>query len=100
MTISQRELIREALAESERVAFDAALEADGLEDEVALLRVWVQRFLREAKSDPKLVSAGVNALVRAVAAQYKMSSKASKSLASNMAAMLNDLGDLLALPDR
>lgn len=100
MTISQRELIRQALAESERVAFDAALEADGLEDEIALLRMWVQRSLQDAKADPKLVSVGVSALVRAVAAQYRMSPKASKSLASNMAALLNELGDLLALPDR
>lgn len=100
MTISQRELIREALAESERVAFDAALEADGLEDEIARLRLWARRFLEDAAADPKVISAGVNALVRAVAAQYRMSPKASKSLASNMAAMLNDLGDLLALPDR
>jgi hypothetical protein len=99
MTISQREMIRRALAESERAAFDAALEADGLEDEIALLRVWVRRFLEDAETNPKLISAGVNALVRAVAAQYRMSPKASKALASNMAALLNDIGDLLALPE-
>jgi hypothetical protein len=99
MTISQRELIRQALTESERAAFDAALEADGLEDEIALLRMWVRRMLKDAKADTKFVTAGAGVLVRAVAAQYRMSPRASKALASNMAALLNDIGDLLALPE-
>lgn len=100
MTLSQRKLIRSALEESEQIAFDAALETDGLEDEIALLRVWVQRFLQNAQTDPKLVSAGVNALVRAVAAQYKMSPKAADSLAEKLAFALQDLGDLILPPDR
>lgn len=100
MNERQREIIRSALSESEQATFDAALEAEGLQDEVALLRMHVRRALADTDADPKVLFAGMNALVRAVTAEFRISPKGSRELADRMTATLNMLGDLILPADR
>lgn len=99
MTASQRDLIRSTLTESERVAFEAALAAEGLEDEIALLRVWLREAFEEEKVEPKVLSAGMSTLVRAVAAQYRMSPKQAQTFADSVADVLGGIGSLVLPPD-
>ena len=56
--------------------------------------------IEEHPRDLALMKAGVEMLVKAVAAQYRLSPRASKDLASRMTAVLNSLGDQLVPPDR
>ena len=72
-TIAQlaAEGLLEDAAEDEQL--DLAAAAEGLDDEVALLRVLVRRELRERPEDLRLALQGLTLLVRAVAARYHLS---------------------------
>lgn len=100
MKVTQRELIRRTMAESERAAFDAALEADGLEDEIAQLRMWLREAFREKGTDPKVLTALMRSLVRAVATQYRMSPKQAQTFADSVADVLGGIGSLVLPPDQ
>ena len=89
-----------AITEAERVELDEAREVEGLADEIAMLRVELRKALDKRPVDIKLMARGVEMLVKAVAAQYRLSPKAKKELADNIAAVLNGLGDQLLPADR
>lgn len=89
-----------ALSEAEREALKAARKLEGLEHEIAVLRVRLLTAIKERPEDFPLLVAGVGMLVRAVATQYRLSPRASKDLADRMAAALNSLGDQLLPADR
>lgn len=95
-----RKFYAESLTDAERESLKSARKLEGLEEEIALLRVRLLTALRKHPEDLQLLLAGVGMLVRAVATQYRLSPKASKDLAERMAATLNSLGDQLLPPDR
>src|SRR3990172_2466671 len=72
-----------------------AQQVEGLDDEIALLRVRLKRAVEERPEDMQLLVRGVDLLVKAVAARYRLSPKARRDLADNLAATLNSLGDQL-----
>jgi hypothetical protein len=80
--------------------FDTALAMEGLTEEIAALRVRLKAAFKEKKPDLRILTQAMNALVRAVATQYRLSPKARKDLAENVAALVNSLGDQLLPPDR
>lgn len=88
------------MTEAEREHLKAARKIEGLEEEVAVLRVRLLTALKERPDDYELMMAGVGMLVRAVATQYRLSPKARKDLADRMTAVLNSLGDQLLPADR
>jgi len=65
---------------------------EGLEQEIALLRARLGGAAGGAEG-VELLADGVQALVRAVAAQYRLSPRARKELADSLAAVLNSFGD-------
>ena len=90
----------QAVSEAEQEALKAARKVEGLEQEIAVLRVRLLSAIREHPNDFPLLVAGVGMLVRAVATQYRLSPKATKDLAGRMKAALDSLGDQLLPPDR
>jgi hypothetical protein len=90
----------DCLSEAERVDLREAAKVEDLAEEIAVLRVWLKRALNEHPGDYQLLVRGVNTLVRAVAAQYRLSPRASKDLSDNFAAVLNSLGDHILPADR
>ncbi len=92
---SLRNFYHQALTEAEQIELERAQESEGLEDEIALLRVRLKTAVEERPDDLKLLVQGIGMLVKAVAAQYRLSPKARKDLADNFAAALNSLGDQL-----
>ena len=92
---STHNFYRRALSEAEQLELGEAKEVEGLDDEIALLRVRLKRALEERPKDLKLLLRGLDLLVKAVAARYRLSPKARKDLAENLAATLNSLGDQL-----
>lgn len=83
------------LTDAERKQIDEAMGVEGLEHEIAVLRVKLKTALSERPEDLELLKEGVAILVRAVATQYRLSPKARKDLAESFAATLNGLADQL-----
>ncbi len=85
----------EALSEAEQLLLEKAREVEGLDEEIAVLRVRLRKALDEAPEDLRLLTQGVGMLVRAVAVQYRLSPKARRDLTDHLANLLNSLGDQL-----
>lgn len=88
----------DAVDRAERLDLERAGELEGLDDEIALMRVRLKRAVEERPEDMHLLVRGMDVLVRAVGARYRLSPKSRKDLADNLAAALNSLGDQL-LPE-
>jgi len=96
--LSIRNFYGPSMSEAEQEALEAAHEVEGLTDEIAMLRVKLMTAIDEHPENLKLLEAGINMLVRAVAAQYRLSPKAKGELADSITAVLNNLGDQLLPP--
>ena len=77
-----------------------ALAIEGLEQEIAVLRVRLDELVAEKPIKYELVTQVARTLVRAVATQHRISPRARKDLVDNITALLNSLGDQLLPPDR
>ncbi len=88
----------QSMTEAEQEALEAAHQVEGLSDEIAMLRVKLMTAIHDHPENLKLLEAGINTLVRAVAAQYRLSPKAKGELADSITAVLNNLGDQLLPP--
>jgi hypothetical protein len=93
-----RSFYAEALTEAERLELARAQEVEGLDEEMAVLRVRLKRALQEHPQDLALIAKGVDMLVKAVAARYKLSPKARRDLADNLANLIESMGELLEGP--
>jgi hypothetical protein len=62
--------------------------------------VRLKTALKEHPEDYALLVRGIGLLVKAVAAQYRLSPRASKDLADNLGVILNRFGDLILPADR
>ena len=96
---SARNFYHQALDRAERLDLVRAQEIEGLDDEIALMRVRLKRAMKEHPQDVQLLMKGLEILVRAVGARYRLSPKSRKDLAENLAATLNSLGDQLLPPE-
>jgi hypothetical protein len=83
----------------ERGAYEEALTMDGLEEEIAILRVRIKEASDAHPGDLRLLTHGISVLARTLAVQYRLSPKARNDLADNLAAALNSLGDQLLPAD-
>lgn len=92
---SPRTFYSDALTEAELLDLADALQMEGVDEEIAVLRVRLKTAVHEHPEDLKLLLQGVNMLVRAVATQYRLSPKARKDLADKLGDLLNSLGDQL-----
>ena len=88
----------EALTEGEQALMSEALEMEGLDGEIALLRVKLQQALVERPENMEVLMKGVGLLVRAVATQYRLSPKAKEQLTDSIVGILEGIGESLGLP--
>ena len=91
-----------AYKRSEKRLLKTARQMEGLEAEIAVLRVEILKLMKNQPEgfDFRLLTHGIDMLVKAVAAQYRMSPKATKHLADHMTNLLNSLGDQFLPADR
>jgi hypothetical protein len=94
-----RNFYRGAVGRAERLELERAREIEGLDDEIALMRVRLKTAVEEHPEDMQLLVKGVEILVRAVGARYRLSPKSRKDLADSLTATLNSLGDQLLPPE-
>ena len=97
--VAARNFYHGAVDRAERRDLERAREIEGLDDEIALMRVRLKRAVKERPEDVQLLVKGLGVLVRAVGARYRLSPKSRKDLADNLAAALNSLGDQLLPPE-
>ena len=85
---------------ADRLELARAHEVEGLDHEIAMLRVRLKKAIKKHPENLALATRGVNALVRAVVAQYRLSPRAKKELSDAFAALLNGFADQLVPSDR
>ena len=88
-----RSFYKEALSEAEK--WKRARQMEGLDEEVALLRVRLKETLEERPQDMQLIAKGVDLLVKAVAARYRLSRKAQRELSDSIAGVVRGIGTAL-----
>ncbi|MBI4236542.1 MAG: hypothetical protein HY688_04225 [Chloroflexi bacterium] len=96
---SLRGFYARAISEAERELMEHAAEVEGLDEEIALLRTKLGQALVERPEDMDLLFKGVNLLVRAVSARYRLSGEAKRDLFDNLVGTLNGIGEQL-FPER
>jgi len=85
----------EALSEAERLDLPEARQMEGLDEEIAVMRVRLKRALEERPEDVKLIAKGLDLLVKAVAAKYRLSPRARKELSDSIAGVVEGIGAIL-----
>ena len=93
--LSPRRFYEGVLGEAERLELSAARRLEGLDEEIALLRLRLRKALQEHPEDTQLMVKGIELLVKAVAAKYRLSPKARRDLADNLAQVIERVGGLL-----
>ncbi len=85
----------DAIDEADRDDFIDALEVDGLDQEVALLRLHVRRLLTDSPEDPKIIHAAVRLLINALLAQRRLTDREAEGITEAMATVLEQFGEVM-----
>ena len=88
-----------ALSRAERMRLPRARATEGLDEEIALLRVRLHRLAQEHPEQLELLLKGVGTLIKVVALKYKLSGKPADDLSSSIAGVLKGIGGVLE-PER
>ncbi len=80
-----RRFYEQALTRAERFDFRVALEVEGVDQEIAVLRLRLRTALREHPQDMQLMVHGITMLVRALAAKYRLPKADQEALADAFA---------------
>jgi hypothetical protein len=87
-----RSFYGQALTAAEAHDLPAAQEMSGLDEEIAVLRLKLRSALEERPEDTKLMLRGVELLVRAASAKYRLSKTDEADLAEGVRGVLRDIG--------
>ena len=79
-------------SEAERVRLEAARELEGIDEEVALLRMMLRDQMARNPDSARLFFKGMNMLTKAVTTQYKLSPKSRDDLNDSIIGVLNGIG--------
>lgn len=85
----------EALSEAEKLLLSEARELEGLDEEIALLRVKLNQTLHEEPENKELQLKQVGMLVRALATKYRLSKKAEKDLYQSVLGVIRGIGGVM-----
>ena len=88
---AKRSFYSRALDEAEELDFELAQGVEGIDDEIALLRVKIKSLLENDPENLKLIMDATNALSRLVIARYRISSEHKKALTSAIGSVLQGL---------
>jgi hypothetical protein len=79
------------LDEAERLDFDYATGVEGIDDEIALLRVKIKSLVARDPDNIKLIMQATNTLARLVRMRYNISKKDKKGLKEAIGNVLRDI---------
>ena len=83
----------EALSETERVELAKAGELEGVDGEIALLRLLLRTALAERPADFALMFRGIDLVTKVAAARYRMSPESAEKLRESYAAVVRGFGE-------
>ncbi len=87
-----REFYADVLSKAGRVRLSEARGLEGIDEEIALLRMKLRELVEEQPDNLGLLYKGIDLLIKAVAFRYKLSPKAKDDLYDNIVGVLNGLG--------
>ncbi len=90
-TAKQSGFYQKALDEAERIDFELASGVNGIDDEIALLRVKIKSYLSGDPKNLKLIVDATNALERLVRTKYKISKEQRKGLKEAIGNVLREV---------
>ena len=90
-----REFYASALDSADRIELDQAAEIEGLDGEIAVLRVKLRAALAEHPEDKQLMMRGIELLVKAVTARYRLSKQAQEDLSESIDGVIRGVGGAL-----
>ena len=93
-----RDFYGSALDAAERIELEEAAEVEGLDTEIAVLRMRLRKVLSKRPENLPLMLRGIELLVKAVSARYRLSKEAEEDLAGSIAGVVRGVGGLL-LPE-
>ncbi len=82
---------QKVLDEAERLDFELAAGVNGIDDEIALLRVKIKSILGDDPKNIRLIVEATNALERLVRTKYKISKEQRKGLKEAIGNVLRDV---------
>ena len=88
---SKQSFYARALDEAEKMDFELAQDVDGIDDEIALLRLKIKSLLENDPDNIKLITEATDALSRLVVARYKIGAGQKKALVNAIGGVLKDL---------
>lgn len=92
-----RSFYERALSEAERPALAEARAVEGLEQEVALLRLRLRDALEQHPDDARLLHSGARLLIQALLAQHRLSPQQADHLGDAVARVLEEFGEALGV---
>lgn len=84
-----------ALSEAERAALPLARELRGLDEEIAVVRLRLRSALEQHPEDLTLMAKGVDLLVKALSARYRLSKDEKADLSAGIKGVLKEVGGKL-----
>ncbi len=90
-----RSFYEPAVDAADRDDLEEAHAVEGLDDEIALLRLRLRQAIEDNPDDFQLMTKGVDMLVKAVNARYRLSKQATSNLSEHLAATLRSIGSQL-----
>ena len=87
----------EALTEAERLRLPRAQGLEGIDDEIAMLRVRLLGYAQKNPEKLEMLMRGVALLSRAVAVRYRLSPKSQQDLTASIIGVVEGLGGGLGL---
>ncbi len=85
-----------AVPEGDKVALAVAREVQGLDQEIAVLRLRLRRALEEHPENMTLMLKGVEMLVKALSASYRLSKDAKAELSESVRATIEEYGRMMS----
>lgn len=91
-----RSFYERALTAGEQELLEEAREIEGLDDEVALLRMEILRLVEEQDADPRAFQAGLRLLIQALIARHRLTNRQAEHLGDAAAQLLEQFGAIFA----
>lgn len=79
------------LDEAEKLDFDLAADVNGIDDEIALLRVKIKSILAREPENVRLIMQVTNTLARLIMARYKITQEQRKGLKEAIGNVIKDI---------
>jgi hypothetical protein len=90
-SVRKRGFYSKVLDDAEQVQLHAARDIEGIDDEIALLRVKIASILEHDSDNIKLIMAATNTLARLVRTKYKLDASQSKGLKDAIGSVIKEI---------